>query len=496
MLHKFFNKLSLIHYLCFGLFLFFIIQKICIYYGFHIGFADLYYFDNSVWNLIHGNGLFLSYFNKSYFADHFYPYLYLLAPLYIIKPTPLWNYLFHAMILTAMTYPILDIAKHRFGKKGMIFTLILLIGTYTFRRQNMQDLHGDILMASFLAWIIHSFYFSNDKRAFLLTLLLPFAKENFIIVSFFIGLYFIFVRKNMKMGVIILSYSIVFFLFLIKLFIPHFNTSDYRHLARYSYLGNALSEQVRTIIFKPYILLLELLNAYKIAYVLLIFLPIIFLPLFSPYILLSIGVFAQNLLAITKTTCDLSTHYQAPLIPILAIASIDGLYRLKIKLPTLSYQRLTKTFKKVAIFFLIINLFAFIFLDLRTLIITKHILSANSVLKLIPKEASVSASDHFFIKLNHRDYIYQFPGIIDADYIVFEDIEPTIPVNVNQIKYAKKLWNTGNKIKLLKYLVVGEYGTGNKNRYSKKVGNLLANPIFEVLFNENDVYLLKKKKRL
>jgi uncharacterized membrane protein len=54
---------------------------------------------------------------------------------------------------------------------------------------------------------------------------------------------------------------------------------------------------------------------------------------------------------------------------------------------------------------------------------------ANNALKLIPENAKVSAQSPFVPHLAFRDYIYQFPAINDAEYIVLSTEEYSYPLS-------------------------------------------------------------------
>ena len=72
------KQISPITWILIGLGLFFFIEKTAMHYGFQTSYFDLYFKDNSTWNITQGKGLYLSMDKKSFFAEHFYPYFYLL----------------------------------------------------------------------------------------------------------------------------------------------------------------------------------------------------------------------------------------------------------------------------------------------------------------------------------------------------------------------------------------------------------------------------------
>jgi len=48
-----------------------------------------------------------------------------------------------------------------------------------------------------------------------------------------------------------------------------------------------------------------------------------------------------------------------------------------------------------------------------------NVRKVNQIIKKIPEDAKVSASDHLFSHLAQRQSIYLFPTVNDAEYIIF-----------------------------------------------------------------------------
>ncbi|MBI5218442.1 MAG: DUF2079 domain-containing protein [Bacteroidia bacterium] len=87
---------------------------------------------------------------------------------------------------------------------------------------------------------------------------------------------------------------------------------------------------------------------------------------------------------------------------------------------------------------------------------------AHDYLKLIPADAKVSATERIIPQLSQRQYIYNFPKVSDAEYIV--------------------AMSAGN-----------HYYPLNNEEFSNEISKYRSNPDWNILVNENSLLILKKK---
>lgn len=74
--------------------------------------SDLAIFNQVLWNMVNGGGVWSSLQGHSYFGDHFAPLLYLLAPLYVLWQDPRWLLILQSIILGLTAVPIFYITRH------------------------------------------------------------------------------------------------------------------------------------------------------------------------------------------------------------------------------------------------------------------------------------------------------------------------------------------------------------------------------------------------
>ncbi len=478
--------------ICLFFFGYVLIEKLLIFYNFHVGFIDLYFYDHACWNISRGLGPWLDYFHKSFLADHFYSYLFLIAPFYWIKTSPIWIFIAHALVLVLILIPILKISNEQFGFRGMIMAFVILFFTYTFRQQINQDLHGDIVMAALISWILYWLVHERYQWVLVLTLALPFAKETAGLTVIMIGVYLWIFRKRMWEGFIIIAYGIISMYGLIHYIIPYFNGTAYRHFNRFNQFGATFSDQLKTVFLHPMTVITYALGGNHLAYLAGMILPLVALPLFSAYSLIALGILAQNLLGAGVYTIDIGGHYSAGLVPIFAFATIQVMAKIKQTWTQPAYTRFIRIFKGVSIFFIGVNILVIIFMEARFFWISPHVKAGHEALKLIPATQSVSASEVFYIHLHYRSTIEYFPVINRANYVIAEQRETLVPDHINQTEYLKTMWHTGKQWQVLRFLILGQYGTENI-RYQQTLTMLANDPNYQLIFEKEGVVVYQRK---
>jgi len=477
-----------------GLFLFFLIQHLFKHFGFNTHYFDLYFKDHTTWNLTQGQGLYLSIHNKPFFADHFYPIFYAISLLYFIKATPVWLFIIHALCLTLTALPILKLAKNTFGKKGMLITFGLMLAYYPFRRANLDYLHGEVVMAPLIAWICYFLYYNRFTPAILLTLLFALTKETAAVILVMLGLYITIFKKRAKLGLTITLYGIAWGLFIFKVFFPHFQEEGYAYISRYSHLGDSFKTILQTLLTHPLYVLKHLLSLQNIGYLFGLLAPLCFLPLFSGFIVIGFGVLLQNMLSDVPSMTDIGAHYSIQLIPILFIGAIATLKKIQVS----SQEKWTATcrfLKPMVLFFVSLNLLAFIFMDIRVFILSPQVKQNYDLIKQVPPQATLSASSRFLVHTHYRPHITFFPHLKGYDYVLVDGDDPNFPPDKTPIDFIKEEWQKGSKLKVLKALLMGEksFSPINRKDHMAALEALKKNTDYELIAKKGESYLFKKK---
>jgi uncharacterized membrane protein len=280
--------------------------------------------------------------------------------------------------------------------------------------------------------LLFAFWFLDEDR------LLPFAvfavaaaacKEEipFVIAGF--GVWYAVSRRRWVEGGAIAGLGIAWAAVATTVVIPHFNhgqSSDF--YTRYSEVGGSPGGIVKTAFTHPGRLAHAAFTGRDLHYVLQLLWPLAFLPLLSPLVLVAaLPELAINLLSAVTTQTSIHFHYTAGLIAPLVIAAVLGA------------RRIGRNAYAVAAAAVLVALAGNYRLgpvpawehvpggqrfQARAADVTAHDRIAHQALRLIPKNAVVTATNSLGAHLSARRRVLSFPFIQDATWIAADETQP------------------------------------------------------------------------
>ncbi len=320
------------------------------------------------------------------------------------------------------------------------------------------DYHDNVMAAMFVPWFILFFEMKSWKKAILFFLLICISKENMALWAIFISLGLMFLHLKEKdmikaAGVFAIA-SIFYFLIVVRFIIPALANDDrvYLHF-NYEALGNNFSNAITTILTRPrytFSLLFEnhindpnAIGIKSELHFMILLSGGIALILKPQYLFMLIPIYAQKLFNDDFAKWGLNSHYSIEFVPVITLALFHWLSDSSIKNKIL-----------IGNFFCIVTLIATIssldsrvskwyvpvqsrFYSLNHYKTSYDVQKINDDLKLIPGNAKVSASSPLVPHLGFRDFIYQFPVINDADYIILFENGNTYPLSDEDYSYKK-----------------------------------------------------------
>lgn len=501
------NERSLIFWVLGLSFIVLFIQKMMLHYGFHTYFDDLFYYDHSIWEMSQGRGHLIRGIDRGWLAflvhegNHFSPFLLPFVPLYSLIATPFWIMLANAVCGVLTMWPLLLISAQYYGKKGIMAMMALMVYFLPFRLLNLIDMKGDLYIGLCLAWTLYLLINHRIKPALIVASLALLAKENAFLFCGSVGVYVVLFTRYKILGALFTCATFIFGYIIVDIFLPKFSYFDYYFLDYYSYLGDSTIDKLITIFTRPDIVIKHLFTTQKIFYVFILFAPIGFLPFFSRYILLGAGFFAQNILSSNPLTQDITFHHSASLVPLLLGCTILGFNSLHGALKPLHFKLVKRSLLISACFFGCLSALHWMIIETRVWVPTAFISSSHAAVKIIPDDASVSASAAYSVHLTYRPTLHVFPTIRSADYVIVEDIDsfwPAVSENASIIhrNHVKKEWAAGNQLRVLHALYWGEknYTPVNRYDYAKALEALKAHPNYTLIHNQNRVLVFKRRK--
>lgn len=352
-------------------------------------------------------------------GDHFHPILALLAPLYWLYDSPVTLLLAQALLIISACLPIYLYAKKKLGCTPAVFLIITFILNAALLRAIYFDFHEIAFAIPLIAWVI---YFIDIKRwllFFISIILLLLVKEDMSLLVAFFGIYLL-ILKHYKYGLVTLFLGILWFLLVIKVFIPYF-AGDNQAFNYWSYdqLGPDLMSSIIAMVKNPlFAISILFIPIVKVMTLLKTFGVMLGLTFFSPIILLAIPLILERFLSSTENYWQFNYHYGATLTPILVMAVIDSLDRIKHwnllkKIETTRAITIsTGLLATVAIVLFIASPMRFIAYP-SNYILTQDEKSGYKLMKRIPKSATVCTTNHIASHLGkHHLTLIGFDGRI------------------------------------------------------------------------------------
>jgi uncharacterized membrane protein len=398
---------------------------------------DLGIFDQAIWQYSEFQAPYSSVrsnrLTENLLGDHFHPVLVLLAPLYWFTDRVEALLITQALLFAVAIVPIFLFTEKRLGQfAGYLFAISYSI-FWGVQKAIEFDFHEIALAVPLVAFAIYLIDEKRWKAYFVCLVLLLLTKENLSLLIFFFGVYLL-TRREFKRGLISMAAGAVWFILVTKIFIPFFldpetmradRVNNYYRYWSYNHLGSGPLGVLLNAITNPLLIIRTLFSpGAKLHTYWLLFHPFLFLAFFSPLFILAIPLLAERFLSENANLWMADFHYTAVLVPVLVMASVDGLFRITQRIKKIRPRYLIAA---ASCLVLLLNVRLLPEFPLWTLTsrahwqLTPSEVTGRRALSLIPPTASVITQGPITPHLTHRRIVYVLhPAIIipDADFIV------------------------------------------------------------------------------
>jgi uncharacterized membrane protein len=239
------------------------------------------------------------------------------------------------------------------------------------------------------------------------------------VVLTFLGAY-AFIYHDRRVGIVTMIGALSWFIISLKVTLPYYNEFGSFHVDRFKHLGSGPIDAIKNSITNPGYVIAYAFTQVKISYLVKLLGPLGFLSLLNPQtLLIATPTLAANLLSNNGYNYNIQYQYTALITPFIFISAIYGT-------AWLFKNRLGKAIISVLIIFT--SLFAHFYI-MNESPLSKKSLShhfnykyherveiLNELIRLIPPDASVSASPHLVTHLTHRERIFEFPNPFELEY--------------------------------------------------------------------------------
>jgi uncharacterized membrane protein len=434
-----------------------------------------------------------------YFASHFSPILLLIAPFYAVYASTETLLVLQTFALAAAAFPLYLMSKTALDNKKAAVIIVALYLLYPpLQAANWFDFHTQAFLPLLLFSTFYLFQAKRWKLYFLSVILALSVEEHTAIVVFLMGLYFLAISKPRTMiesiksrvvnqsfvPVVTLVISLLWFFlaesvknsFYIN---PQFRT---RYEATSAFGSFGISSNP---LFLPFYIFLKPQNAWnalvydypvKLLFLIILFGPLLLVPLKSKFSLISIVLLVPSLLSDYLAYHTIGAQYPLFLVPLIFIAFVIALKKFQIGSSVLSLLKIAL----IASLLLSISLSPISPLSgsfaKRGLVWYPSVPSPSSdteslhrLIDLIPTTASLLTQNHIFPHLSARLDAYVIPPIEP-----FENETNYLDGLIKRSDYVLLdlwAWDTGTAIvfnEITKNNTYGVYGLGSKSLLFKR----------------------------
>jgi len=428
---------------------------------------DLAIYSQTLWNILHGS-IYSSILGIDFLGNHAGFVVFLIAPVYFIFKSPLTLLFIQSLSLGIAAYPIYLIAKKELNRNiGLAIVFIYLIYP-ALGYVNLFEFHPQTLAIPFLIFTYYYFAKENFKMFVIFMSLSLICQENIALIITLFGIHAFFIKKDIKWLLTPLLVGMAWFCIMVFKIIPSFNKDIIGFISIYQHIGGSLPEVLGAIILHPIKIIKIMFEWQKIVYLLQIFLPVSFLPLFDIRIFIIAPIFAQHLLSLRPSEYNISTHYAAELIPFIFISTIYGIKRI-LSIGCLKAGAMRKFF---ILFILITGVISSACLGPQSRLIKyswdfKKDISdyvKQDFVNKIPENSGIVSTFEFLPKLSNRGYLYSFHHVVNGfytlsnkPYVLPENAEYAL-LDFNDSLTFDSFYTSGSDGNLRRFISTGNWG--------------------------------------
>lgn len=440
---------------------------------------DLGNMDQTIWNVLHGNGFTLTdptgNQQESRLAVHADFLLILLSPLYLLWSTPKTLLLVQSVVSGLGALPIYWIAQDKLKSKklALLFSVAFLLYP-PMQRTLLHDFHAVALSTTFLLFAYWYMYKEKFTLFVIFALLAALGKEHIWLVTGLMGLYIVIIKKKLWPGLITAGVSFAVFYFLFWKAIPAVTFAKQHFALGYlSDFGGDQNTIIKNILTNPLRVLVEMTSYDRIYYFFQLLIPVGFLSLFSPLkLFFAAPSILINSLSNNPLMRKIDYQYNSTISPFIFVSAIEG-YMILHKLLNTAKQRgftIPKFFVSVWLL-LMIFISSYLWGELPfernsrfSFFLTpqQEKENINNMARKIDSRYSVSVTNNIGAHFSQRQLLYNFP--VNAEIADFTLVQLGDP----------HAWPSEDEQKKVLY-------------------NLLNNRDYELIAQQGNFYAFKKK---
>jgi uncharacterized membrane protein len=405
----------------------FVFAAVIHYLAFETSAADLGHMVQAIWTTMHGHVLEMTTLpghQRSRLGFHVDPFLVLLVPLYWAWSNPVLLPVLQALVVASGALPVYWLARKHLGsnRAGANFALAYLL--YPATQFNAFTVSSSFHPASIaVPLVLFAVWFLDEDRlvAFsVVALLAASTKEEIPLAVGCLGIWYAVRRRRVLFGTSVFVVGLSATLFNFLYVIPHFSPTGIDPFAgRYTAVGGTPEGMVRELFSDPLAFVHTVASGHKAVFLGFLLVPFLGLWLLEPLLFLgAVPELAISLLSSKSDQTSVAFHYTAGIVPFVVAASVFGCARLKGGSARLSLYALAGA-AAVAVYSPLLLVKS----DVEALASPLTSVKAHAV-SLVPTGARVSASNKLEAHVSDGRYVYVFPYVRSAQWIVVDIDDP------------------------------------------------------------------------
>jgi uncharacterized membrane protein len=259
-------------------------------------------------------------------GDHFHPIVALIAPLYRLFPTSVTLLVAQALLAGVSVLPVSQLGRELLGNAAGRSIAAAYGLSWGLQQMANYDFHEIAFAVPLLAFSLTAVVRRRTRAAVLWALPLVFVKEDQGFTVLAIGLILAFAYRRQGAGLLLECWGLLWSLLAILVIIPHFNP---QHSYHYWTEAGAFNPVGGNISVGALWSTLSDGAATKLPTLALILLPTAFIALRSPVVLAALPSLALRAINTNPAYWGTAWHYNATVMPIVFIAAIDAMARIK-----------------------------------------------------------------------------------------------------------------------------------------------------------------------
>lgn len=364
-------------------------------------------------------------------GDHFNPILMTLAPLYWVWGDARVLLIAQAVIVAAASLPVYAWARARLGEPPALAIQASFLVFWGVLAGIVYDFHHVVFAVLAVSIAIYAIRTRRDRLLWAMVVVALLTREDVALVLAGLGVYLAATQRRWKTGTALVAVSVAWFLLIVRVVIPFISGNSYGHWG-YGAFGPGPAQAAGHLLTHPLDAVHQFFFPLQKTMTLVATVgPWLFTSLLSPVSVLLLPVLAPRFWASDPNLW--SAHYQYSLMttPVLAFAAVDVLDWLRRHrggrtwvVPALATAILAAN---VVATFVVVKPLS----ELASYVSDAQVARIDGCLEVIPRDASVAASNSLVPHLSDRKEIYLLPAGPGAEFVALDlDTEAQSPSNI------------------------------------------------------------------